>query len=104
MLPDQEEVFPKLGCMEEMFGKEFFLALFAEPVQIAEERNTTLYCGEYGVINRVPAVEALKWYQTIHQAFEYYGIGRAAWNYKEMQYGFMDEHFKDVVDEVIKYL
>lgn len=104
VLPEQEAVFPKLDCMKKRFGREFFLSLFAEPVRIAEERNTMLYCGEYGVINRVPAVDALKWYQAIHQAFEYYGIGRAAWNYKEMQYGFVDEHFREVLDGVIKYL
>jgi len=104
VLPYQTDVFPTLEDRKKMFGKEFFIALFAEAVKIAEERNTMLYCGEYGVIDRAPAADALKWYQAIHQAFEYYGIGRAAWTYKGMQYGFTDNHFKDVLDEVIKYL
>jgi len=104
ILPDQVEVFPKLDCMEKTFGAEFFLTLFADAVKMAEERNTTLYCGEYGVINHVSAPEALQWHKAIHQAFEYYGIGRAAWNYKELNYGLVDEHFKEVLGEAINYL
>lgn len=104
VLPYQAGIFPKMKCMDAVFGEEFFIKLFEEAVQIAEEREVPLYCGEYGVINRASAYDALQWYQAIHGAFVYYGIGRAAWNYREMEYGFMDEHFQEVLEDVKKYL
>jgi aryl-phospho-beta-D-glucosidase BglC (GH1 family) len=71
-------------------GTEFFDALFAKAVRIAEERNTTLYCGEYGVIETADRESTVRWYEAIHTAFRKYGIGRAAWSYKEMDFGLVD--------------
>ena len=36
--------------------------------------------------------------------FEKYGIGRAAWSYKEMDFGLIDEHMDPVREEVIREL
>jgi hypothetical protein len=37
--------------------------------------------------------------------FEKYGIGRAAWTYKEMDFGLSDERMDPIRDEIIaKYL
>ncbi len=89
---------------EDKLGPEYFEKLFAEAVRIAEERNVALYCGEYGVINLATAEDTLKWYRYIGESFEKYGIGRAAWSYKEMDFGMIDEHMSPVFDEIIKYL
>lgn len=83
---------------------EFFEKLFAEAVSVAEERNVLLYCGEYGVINLASPEDTLKWYQSIHAVFEKYGIGRAAWSYKEMDFGLIDEHMDPVREDVIREL
>lgn len=104
ILPQQAVVFPEMTSEEELFSEKFFETLFAEAVQIAEERNVALYCGEYGVIDRAEPSDALKWYQAIHQVFEKYGIGRAAWSYREMDFGFTGEHFSEVLEQVIAYL
>lgn len=92
--------FPK----DDLFGVEYFEYYFGEAVRVAEERNVPLYCGEYGVINLASPEDTLKWYQIIHAAFEKFGIGRAAWSYKEMDYGFVDAHMDPVRDEVLKYI
>ena len=86
------------------FGPEFFDKFFAEAVAVAEERNVPLYCGEYGVIDLAEPKETLVWYKYIHQAFEKYGIGRAAWNYRKKDFGLVDEHLKDVISELLKFL
>ena len=83
---------------------DFFEKLFAEAVSVAEERNVPLYCGEYGVINLASPEDTLKWYRSIHAVFEKYGIGRAAWSYKEMDFGLIDEHMDPVRKEVIREL
>ncbi len=46
----------------------------------------------------------LNWYKDIHQAFEECGIGRAAWSYKEMDFGIIGEHYEPVYDELVKNL
>ena len=53
---------------------------------------------------RASAEDILKWYKTINAVFEKYGIGRAAWSYKKMDFGISDEHLSGVCEELIKYL
>ena len=85
-------------------GTEYFDKYFEEAVRIAEERNVPLYCGEYGVICIADAQETLKWFKLIGKSFNRFGIGRAAWSYKEMDFGLIDEHMKDILDDVVKEL
>lgn len=85
-------------------SKQFFLDIFAEAIQTAEERGVRLYCGEYGVIDRVDDTDALKWYQAIHDAFEESGIGRAAWCYRKMDFGLADPARATVRDKLIACL
>lgn len=87
-----------------MCDKEFFKRYFAEAVEIAEKYDVPLYCGEYGVIDRADPECVLSWYKDINAAFEECGISRAAWSYKQMDFGLIDDHYKDVYDELIKYL
>ena len=82
----------------------YFDTLFADAVRIAEERNVSLYCGEYGVIDRADAEEALRWYEMIREAFDKYRIGRAAWTYKEKDFGFIDDPRNTVLDRIVKQL
>lgn len=85
-------------------NSDFFAELFEEAVRVAEERNVSLYCGEYGVIDQAPTADTLRWFKDINTAFEKYGIGRAAWSYKQMDFGLSDEHYKDIITELTKYL
>lgn len=88
----------------EKLDKDFFKSLFEEAVKVAEERNVHLYCGEYGVIDQASPESTLRWYQDIHVAFEECGIGRAAWSYKQMDFGLQDDHYKDIIDDLVKLL
>ena len=82
----------------------FFEALFAQAIATARQRDVALYCGEYGVINRATPEDTLKWYQAVHPVFEKYGIGRAAWCYRSMEFGLSDEHTAGIVDKLVPYL
>ena len=89
---------------DEVFGADFFEKRFADAVKLAKERGTFLYCGEYGVVNLASPEDTLKWYRAIHSVFEKYGIGRAAWSYKEMDFGLVDPHMDAVREDVLKLL
>ncbi|MBR6403629.1 MAG: cellulase family glycosylhydrolase [Eubacterium sp.] len=88
----------------ECLSSAFFDMYFKEAVRVAEERNVALYCGEYGVIDRANPEDTLKWYKSISESFDRFHIGRASWNYKEKDFGLIDEHMKEVKDQVIKLL
>ena len=82
----------------------YFERLFEKAVKICEERNVPLYCGEYGVIEQADPEEILKWYKMISSSFNKCSIGRAAWSYKEMDFGITDPELETVMDRVIKLL
>jgi len=82
----------------------FFEKLFIEAIHIAEERNVPLYCGEYGVIDKADPISTLNWYKDIHSVFEKYNISRAAWTYKEMDFGITQKHCSSIIEQLVKLL
>ena len=83
---------------------DYFKERFASAVETANQYNTGLYCGEYGVIDVVAPEDALKWFKVIHEAFEELGISRSAWSYRKMDFGLSDERMSGVINELVKYL
>ncbi|MBE6876281.1 MAG: glycoside hydrolase family 5 protein [Ruminococcus sp.] len=83
---------------------EYFENLFASAIDKAEKHHTVLYCGEYGVIDRVSPEDTLAWFKTIHDVFEKHHIARCAWNYKQMDFGLSDDRLHSVRKEILKNL
>ena len=86
------------------YGPEYFVKKWQAGIKVCQERGVPLYCGEYGVIDRASPEQTLAWYKDINAAFKECGIGRAAWSYKQMDYGLSDERMKGVISELVKYL
>lgn len=82
-------------------GPGYFETLFAPAIKTAEERNVPLYCGEYGVIDQAPLDDTVRWFKDIHTVFVKYGIGRAVWNYKQKDFGLVDEHYAPIQKELL---
>lgn len=82
----------------------YFEDLFAEAIAYAEKNGTVLYCGEYGVINNAQPEDVVAWYKLIHAVLERHHISRAAWSYRQMDFGLADPWLDGVRDELIKYL
>ncbi len=85
-------------------GGPLFDTIFKPACEHAEKNNVPLYCGEYGVIDQAPLPDTLAWVKDIHASFEKYGIGRALWNYKNKDFGLVDEHYAPIRSELIKVL
>ncbi len=83
-------------------GPEFFEEIFQPALEKAEKDNVPLYCGEYGTIDLADNRSKLRWLQDIHKAFDKYEIGHALWNYKEKDFGIVDERFAEIKDDFIK--
>lgn len=82
----------------------FFEDLFAPALEKAKAEGAELYCGEYGVIDQAPTEEALPWYRAIHQVFQAHGIGRCAWNYREMDFGIGDARWDGLRAKLLEAL
>ena len=80
-------------------GEWFFEAIFEPAIKKAEADNVPLYSGEYGVIDLADNEDKLRWLKDIHKAFSKYGIGHALWNYKEKDFGFVDERFESIRED-----
>lgn len=81
-------------------GKSFFEELFRDAVEFAEQNNVPLYCGEFGVIALADKQDALAWFSDITETFQKYGIGYAMWNYKNKDFGLIDD-YKSIKDALI---
>lgn len=88
----------------EMIGPEYFREIFAVAIEVAEKYNVPLYCGEFGVIDKAPLADSVRWLADLNQVMCEYKIGRAYWSYKRMDFGITDEHFADSMDEMVKIL
>lgn len=73
-------------------------------VDVAENLNVPIYCGEYGVIDRVPDERLLRWYADVSAVFNKFGIGRAAWTYREKDFGITDSCRSRIMDKIVEYL
>lgn len=98
-LLDKKQSFEESGVNEELFEK-----LFTQAIEKAQKEGTDVYCGEYGVIDRVAPEEALKWFKVINKVFEKYNVSRAAWSYREMDFGISDARMDNVRQDLLKFL
>ena len=98
---DPEE---RITFEDSVTSEKYFEELFSTAIAKAEKHGSGLYCGEYGCIDVVSPEDTVKWYRTINSVFEKYGIGRAAWSYKAMDFGLSDHRLDGVHDELIKLL
>lgn len=82
-------------------GKAFFEDLFQDAIQVAEAYDIPLYCGEFGVIKQADPKDALAWFSDITAVLRKHGIGYAMWNYKNKDFGLIDD-FIDVKDTLVQ--
>lgn len=94
----------RVSFEESGVDEDYFENLFSEAIRYAAGMDTVLYCGEYGVIDRVNGENTLKWYQAISRVFDRHHIGRAAWTWRAMDFELCGDRLKPVMEELKKYL
>lgn len=86
----------------EKMGVEFIEEMIKEAIDAAKNAGVSLYCGEFGVIDRAPVADTLRWFQDVDTVFRKYDIGQAVWSYKEMDFGLTEEHYAEIKEELIR--
>lgn len=82
-------------------GVEFITEMIGEAIDAAKNAGVSLYCGEFGVIDRAPLADTLRWFTDVNQVFETFNIGCAVWSYKHMDFGITDEHYATIKDKLL---
>lgn len=82
-------------------GIEFIQEKFAEAVEAAKNAGVSLYCGEFGVIDKAPIEDTYRWFEDVDKVFRQYDIGCAVWTYKRMDFGLVDSHYDDIRERLI---
>lgn len=60
---------------------------FLQPaLDFLQQTGLPLYCGEFGAIDHAPLASRLNWHRDFCGLLNQYGIGRAVWSYKEMNF------------------
>lgn len=103
-LIDPSFAYPISHMDKDIKGKEFFRTFFVEAIEVAEKYNVPLYCGEYGMIDRVAPEMLLRWFEDINAIFEEYQIARSVWNYKEKDFGISGKHYESIFDKLTTLL
>ncbi|MGF7143455.1 hypothetical protein HNQ56_001878 [Anaerotaenia torta] len=87
---------------EERIGKEEIRRYLQPALEFMKERNAPLYCGEYGVIVHAPMESNLRWHKDVCDILMEYGIGRAVWTYKRMDFPLVDRNSRIRDEELIR--
>jgi endoglucanase len=69
------------------YDRETLLRMMEKPLRVAERLGLPLYCGEYGVFEKAPRDDRLRWYRDMQAIFDEHGISSANWNYKSDGFG-----------------
>lgn len=85
----------------ETMGIEFINEMIDEAVDAAKRAGVGLYCGEFGVIDRAPAEDTLRWFRDVNQVFKENCIGGAIWNYKDKDFGLISKHYNSIRSDLI---
>ena len=86
-------------------GEEFLEEMIGEGLKAAEELGAKLYCGEFGVIDKAPADDTLRWFKDVLGLFGRKNIGWCIWNYKDKDFSFIDApNIEPVRDEILKLI
>ncbi len=87
-----------------MIGPDYFREIFSVALETARQYDVPLYCGEFGVIDKAPLPDSVRWLADLTEVMCENHIGRSYWSYKQMDFGLTDEHYAPQVQEMIDLL
>jgi len=88
--------------IRENMGKDYLKEELMPALEFARERKAALYCGEYGVIETADMESRLRWHKDLCSLFMEYGIGKAVWCYKLMDFPLVDAESKVINNDLIR--
>ena len=91
-----------VNALSKEIGTELITEMVESAVQAAKIANVSLYCGEFGVIDKAPLEDTLRWFEDVLAVFRKYEIGCSVWNYKDKDFGIFDEHYEPIRNQLLE--
>jgi aryl-phospho-beta-D-glucosidase BglC (GH1 family) len=92
--------------LERFLGKQLDRDLLRAALQpafdFARASGYSIYCGEFGVIDRAPQESNRNWHRDFIDLLREQNIGRACWSYKLMDFGLVDANSRVIDPELVK--
>lgn len=93
---------PRLAVFDGLkMDRELMRRQLQPALDFIKETGAPLYCGEFGVIDRAPMPARVRWTRDWVSLLNEFGIGRAAWSYKMMDFGLVDASGAVVSEELV---
>ncbi len=84
------------------FDQNYLRAVLQPALDFSEHTQQPLYCGEFGVIDRASLPTRLNWTRDFIGLLNQFGIGRACWTYKGIDFGLVDNDGKVISQELVE--
>ncbi len=84
------------------FDRNYLQTLLQPALDFSARTGQPLYCGEFGVIDRASLSVRLNWTRDFIGLLNQFGIGRAYWTYKGIDFGLLDTNGKVVSQELVE--
>lgn len=89
-------------CASAKMGISFIEEMITAAIDAARKADVKLYCGEFGVIDRAPVEDTLRWFKDVDYVFKKNMIGYSVWTYKEKDFGIYDNHYDSIRNELLE--
>lgn len=71
-----------VGRWKTPWNRETLVSFLMKAKQVADEKGLHLYCGEFGMYEKAPVADALRWYKDVISVFDSLDIAWAKWDYQ----------------------
>jgi hypothetical protein len=82
--------------------RDLLVSALQPALDFMRETGHTIYCGEFGVIDRASRDASRNWHRDFIGLLNEHHIGRACWSYKQMDFGLVDECSRVIDPELVK--
>ncbi len=84
------------------FDKSYLLSKLQPALDFSQRMGQPVYCGEFGVYERAPMSTRVNWTRDFTALLDEFGIGRAYWTYKALDFGLLDKDGRVVNQKLVE--
>jgi len=100
--PQHAEVRDVKEYVGTQMGREHMRGLLQPVFDFIKKTGKPLHCSEFGVIEMADPESRLNWHRDFYSILEEGDIGYSVWNYKLMNFSFVDENSDIVAEKLFK--
>lgn len=86
------------------FDKNYLRLMLQPALDFSQRTGQPVYCGEFGVYEGASMPTRLNWTRDFISLLNEYGIGRAYWTYKALDFGVVDRDGRIVNQELVELI